>query len=438
MKCLSSFRILLIASLSISACASVTVSSPSSGGTVTSPVNYVASSTTSCAKGVSTMGVYVDGQLETVVNGHEMNTNVSISTGSHKTVVEEWDHCGGASYTTVNITVKSGGQPGVTVTTPSDGGSVGQPVNYIASASSSCGKGVASMGIYVNNNLKYVVQGASLNTNLSLDAGKYHTVVEEWDHCGGAAYKAVDITVSGGGGGGGGGGNGQFTDLQASKGWIAYGEYPPKYEICKQCGNGVTWSVAQHQSSPSMSGNSTEYGIGGDHPYADVLFTLPLIGTHSTQDMPDTDHKIIPTLHNFTYDAYFYGGDLSLSQVLEFDINQYFNGMGFVYGHQCKIAGGHEWDIWDNVNKHWVHTGIACNPISNGWNHVHLEVERTSDNKMLYKTITFNGETHTINQTYGHFNSGNWYGVGVNYQLDGNSKQAAYKTYMDEFTFTYQ
>ena len=346
MKWLSPCPICLIASLAIPALASVTVNSPSNGGSMTSPVNYVASSTTSCSKGVSTMGVYVDDQLQTVVNGHEMNTNVSISEGSHKTVVEEWDHCGGASYTVVNLTVS--------------------------------------------------------------------------------------------GGGGGGGGNGQFTDLQASKGWVAYGEYPPKYAVCEQCGQGVTWSVAQHQSSPSMSGNSTKYEIGGDHPYSDVLFTLPLIGTHSTQGMPDSDHKIIPSLHNFTYDAYFYSGDLSLSQVLEFDINQYFNGMGFVYGHQCKIAGGHEWDIWDNVNKHWVHTGIACNPVSNGWNHVHLEVERTSDNKMLYKTITFNGETHTINQTYGHFNSGNWYGVGVNYQMDGNSKQTDYKTYMDQFTFTYQ
>ncbi len=344
MKWLNLSRIFLIVSLAIPAFASVSVTSPSNGNTLSSPVNYVASSTSSCSKGVASMGVYVDNQLQVVVNGHTMNTDVTISQGSHKTVVQEWDYCGGSTYTTVNI------------------------------------------------------------------------------------------TVSGGGGGGG----GEFTNLQGSKGWVAYGEYPPKYDICTDCGPGVTWSIKQHQSSPSMSGNSTEFGIGGTHPYSDVLFTLPLIGTHSSQGMPDSDHKIIPNLHNFTYDLYFYVANLSLSQVLEFDINQFFNGMGFIYGHQCNLGGGHQWDIWDNVNKHWVHTGIACNPVSNGWNHLTLEVQRTSGNELLYKTITLNGTTHTLNKTYPHYNCGNWYGVGVNYQLDGNSKQTEYTTYADKFTFTYQ
>ena len=64
---LSPCRILLLASLAVPAFAGVTVSSPSNGGTVSSPVNYVASSTTSCSKGVASMGVYVDNQLQTVV-----------------------------------------------------------------------------------------------------------------------------------------------------------------------------------------------------------------------------------------------------------------------------------------------------------------------------------------------------------------------------------
>jgi hypothetical protein len=434
MKWLSPSRILLLASLAVPAFAGVTVSSPSNGGTVSSPVNYVASSTTSCSKGVASMGVYVDNNLQTVVDGHTMNTNVSISEGNHKTVVQEWDYCGGSTYATVNLTVGSGGNPGVIVSTPSDGGTVSSPVNYVASATTSCSKGIASMGVYVNNVLTYVASGSSLNTNLSLDSGKYHTVVEEWDHCGGASYTPIDISVSGGGGGGG----NQFTQLQASNGWIAYGEYPPQYDICTDCGPGVTWSIKQHQGSPSISGDATEFWIGGTHPYADVLFTNSLIGTHSSQGMPDLDHKIIPNLHNFTYDLYFYGSNLLVSQVLEFDINQFFDGKGFTYGHQCNLAGGHQWDIWDNVNKHWIHTGLACNPVSNGWNHLTLEVERTSDDQLLYKTITLNGTTYTLNKTYPHYDCGNWYGVGVNYQMDGNSKQTAYSTYVDKFTFTYQ
>ncbi len=431
MTCHNFFRLILIAILAMPAFAGVTVNNPTNGATVSSPANYVASATSTCSRGVASMGVYVDNKLEYVVNGNTLNTNMTMGQGGHHTVVEEWDHCGGATYTPVEVTVAA--KTGVYVTAPG-AGTVSSPVNYVATSSTTtCAQGVASMGVYVNNNLTFVSQGASLNTNLTLSPGSYHTVVEEWDYCGGASYTPVDITVSGGGGGGQ-----QFTNLQASGGWVAYGEYPPSYNICTQCGGGVTWSINQHQKSPSLSGNSTQYAIGGSHPYADVLFTNSLIGTNSSQGMPDQDHKIVPNLHSFTYDIYFYGNNLALSQVLEFDINQYFDGMGFVYGHQCEIAGGHEWDIWDNVNGHWVHTGIPCNPVSGQWNHLTIKAQRTSNNELYYQSITLNGTTYNVNLTYPHYNSGDWYGFGVNYQMDGNSSQSSYSTFVDQFSITYQ
>src|ERR1700730_5586273 len=59
--------------------ASVNVSSPGNGWTVGSPVHYVATGYTStCSKGVSSMGVYVDNQLVKVVNGASLNTSISI------------------------------------------------------------------------------------------------------------------------------------------------------------------------------------------------------------------------------------------------------------------------------------------------------------------------------------------------------------------------
>src|SRR5580700_5233648 len=166
------------------ALANVTVSSPSSGATLGSPVPYVATATaSSCSKGVASMGIYVNDQLVYVVNGASMNTHWTLAPGSYSTVVEEWDYCGGATYTTVGITVSS--QSGVWVTSPANNSTVGSPVNYVATATTSCPKGVASMGIYVNNVLKYVTQGASLNTNMSFSPAIYNTVVEEWDYCGG-------------------------------------------------------------------------------------------------------------------------------------------------------------------------------------------------------------------------------------------------------------
>ncbi len=174
--------------------AQVSVSSPANGAAVTSPVQYTASGTTStCSSGVASMGLYVNNKLMVVQDGTALNTKISLTPGGYPTVVEEWDYCGGATYTPVNITVVN--NTAVPVTSPTSHSTVTSPVTYAATATTSCPKGVASMGIYVNNQLTYVVNGASLNTQMTLNAGPQHTVVEEWDNCGGAFYTTEDITV---------------------------------------------------------------------------------------------------------------------------------------------------------------------------------------------------------------------------------------------------
>lgn len=414
--------------------ANVDLTSPWNNSVVGSPVHFTATgSTSTCDRGVASMGVYVDNDLKYVEQGAKLDTTLSLATGSHHTLVKEWDDCGGASNTAADITVTD--QTGVWVLNPANNSSVTSPVNYQATSNSStCQNGVASMGVYVNNVLKYTSQGNSLNTGLTLDPGTYDTVVEEWDFCGGAAFVHVTITVSGDGGGN----HSAFQHLQSSAGWVGYGELPPKYNICSAPCPGVTWSMKQHIGSPSRSGDATKFNLGGTTSYSDALWTLGLIGQKTTQGMPDKNHTLIPTLHNFTYDSYFYTDQLSLSQVLEFDVNMYFNGMSFVWGNQCRIAGGHEWDIWDNVNTKWVATGFSCNPINSGWNHVTIEVQRTSDNRLLFQSITLNGVKHTVNKYYAHGTAPkSWYGVSVNYQMDGNKNQTDYSTYVDDFSLTY-
>src|SRR5271166_2603693 len=419
--------------LMLTACAfaNVSVSLPTNNSIVGSPVHYVATATTNtCSQGVASMGIYVNDQLVYVVGGAALNTHLALDPARYNTVVEEWDYCGGATYTPVAITVTN--QTGVWVSSPANNSKVSSPVNYVATATTSnCSKGVASMGIYVYDKLVYVVGGASLNTKLNLGSGNYDTVVEEWDYCGGAAYTPVNITVQGGGGN-------VLSNLQASGGWASYGELPPNYPICYWPCSGVTWSMAQGIKSPSMSGDATQFNIGGTTPYSDVLWTNPLIGQGSTQGLPDSNHTLLPTLHNFTYDAYFYSTNLQLSQFLEFDISMYFNSIGLIWGNQCRIAGGNEWDIWDNVNQRWVSTGVACNPVNNAWNHVTIQAQREADNSLLFESITLNGNKSTINQRFPHGSApAGWWGITVNYQMDGNYKQSAYTTFLDNFSFTY-
>jgi len=197
--------------------------------------------------------------------------------------------------------------------------------------------------------------------------------------------------------------------------------------------------MTQGVSSPSISGNASEFSIGTGPAFTDALFNNHLIGASSSQNMPDTGGTMVPSLHNFTYDVYFYGDNLGVSQALEFDMNEFFDGMGFIWGHECRIAGGYEWDIWDNVNQHWKPTGVPCHPNSNAWNHLTIKVQRTSDNQLLYQSITLNGETATLNSTYPHGSApSSWYGVTVNYQMDGDNNQDAYSIYLDKLTFSYQ
>jgi hypothetical protein len=417
----------------------VQVSAPKDNATVATQVQYTATASTSCANGVAAMGIYTaPGVLAYVVQGASLNKVLTLAPGAYQTVVQEWDNCGGSASTPVAIKVGgSSGGGSVQVSAPANNSNVASTVQYVASSSSSCGAGIAAMGIYTAPGvLAYKVNGNKLNTLLTLNPGTYHTVVQEWDQCGSSATTPIVINV---GGGGAAGKTGQFSNLQQLSGWKGYALLPPLYNICDSClpgGPQTTWSMTQSVSSPSLSGKAARMNIGGQTVYSDGLWNNHLIGDFSSRGLPDTDRSIVPAVHNFTYDVYFYVNDASVSQALEFDINQFVNGQSFIWGHECRIAGGHEWDIWDNPGQKWHATGIPCNPVSNAWNHLVLQAQRTSDNHLLFKSITLNGQTATLNY-YENPTPTNWYGITINYQQDGNYKQQPYSVWLDKLTFTY-
>ncbi|MGC2195493.1 MAG: hypothetical protein WA628_12520 [Terriglobales bacterium] len=433
MKMLPLFAALAIA---IPAVAGVTVVAPLNKSTVTTKVQYVATATTTCAKGVSAMGIYTAPYvLAYTVSGSTLNTELSLSPGTYNTVVQAWDNCGGSAKTPVAIAV-AGSQSGgsVHVTAPANNSTVASTVQFVASATTNCTAGVAAMGIYTAPGvLAYKVNGAKLNTLLTLKAGTYHTIVEEWDNCGGAATTPIAVTV------GSLGHSGTFANLHQQSGWTGYALLPPLYNICSSCvpsGPQTKWAMTQSVSSPALSGKAARMDVGGLTVYSDVLWNNHLIGDFSSQSLPDADHSIIPNVHNFTYDVYFYATDISASQALEFDINQFVNGQSFIWGHECRIAGGNEWDIWDNPGQKWHPTGIPCNPVNNSWNHLVIKAQRTSDNHLLFQSISLNGQTATLNY-YETPTPTTWYGITINYQQDGNYKQQPYSIWLDKVTFTY-
>lgn len=229
----------------------------------------------------------------------------------------------------------------------------------------------------------------------------------------------------------------KLANIQASSGWESWGQLAPAYQDCSAPCTGVNWTMTKGVSSPSISGNATEFTIGGTIPYSDVLWANPVIGQFSTQGLPDNNHTLMPTIHNFIYDADFYVTDATVTQVLEFDISMYMNSVSMIWGNQCNHLGDGQWDIWDNQNAHWVGTGAACT-LHNGWNHVTIQAQRESDNALLFQSFTLNGAMTTLNRTYAPAVAPpSWYGITVNYQMDGDAHQSANTTYVDNLSLTY-
>jgi hypothetical protein len=263
------------------------------------------------------------------------------------------------------------------------------------------------MMIYVDNKAVYTVYSGSLDTTVTMGAGSHSVVVKSWDSTGAMGTKSLSVTV-----GSGSSTTSGYTDIDQMTGW----------QVCSACAgaSGVQdapSSFSQYQGSPSMDGKSMKFSIGGTTAYRNALWYRGFGPNSST---------------HFIYDTYFYITNPSAAQALEFDINQYVNGKAFVMAHQCSPKWSHTWDTWNPVTGHWETTGIAC-PVFTGykWNHVQIEVERTSDNQIHYVSITSNGVKNYVNR-YRAPGSTSWNGFSIDYQMDGDASQTDYTTWLDK------
>lgn len=87
----------------------VTVTSPTNGSTVSSPARFVASAKSSSP--ITAMRIYVDGTSAYSTNAASLDTNLSLSAGSHNVVVQAWDSAGSVfkSPLTINVSATSTG-----------------------------------------------------------------------------------------------------------------------------------------------------------------------------------------------------------------------------------------------------------------------------------------------------------------------------------------
>jgi len=185
---------------------SVTICTPTNGATVTSPVNIVAGTTDSAT--VIAMAIYVDNNLAYKDNVSEINTNVTMSPGSHYVVVQSWDSAGNIPKTPINITVAAGGGGGpcaanpnnntLTICTPAANTTVTSPVSVVAEATSS--SPVDKFLVYVDNVLQYQqLNTSSINTSVSVSPGTHNLTVQYYN--GQWIKNSENIAVASGSGG---------------------------------------------------------------------------------------------------------------------------------------------------------------------------------------------------------------------------------------------
>ena len=112
--------VLLLAGMSAAQCTlntaspSVTICTPASGATVTSPVSVVAG-TTDTAHAITTMKIYLDNVAVYTVHASQFSTSLTMANGTHHLTAQAWDSSGAVFKSSESITVSGTGPAPVSV-----------------------------------------------------------------------------------------------------------------------------------------------------------------------------------------------------------------------------------------------------------------------------------------------------------------------------------
>ena len=181
----------------------------------------------------------------------------------------------------------------------------------------------------------------------------------------------------------------------------------------------ASWTFNKFQNTPSLSGSSTKMGISGSDPYSNVL--------HWTKFGAQGAYR------HFMFEFYIFGNlDMNNAQNLEFDFWQSHNGRKYMFGTQCNYAKG-IWQGWNEPNNHWVDLPIPCKKFATGaWTRVKWYIERTTDNRMHYISVTVGNTTYAVNHYEPTITTTWGESTGLQFQQDMNKYAVDYTVWIDK------
>jgi hypothetical protein len=415
------------ANLSLTAAAaanSVTVLAPANGTSVSSPVTFSATGTS--PNGISGWVIYADGQNVYQIdnNSNSLTASVNLSAGTHTVYIRAWDKHNGSYGTsspfTINVTAANPTSTTVNIQTPSNGASVGNPVNFTASASSP--HGISGWVIYMDNQNVYQVDNYSntLNASANLPGGRHTIYIRAWDRVSGyGTSPSFTINV---------GGSGALPTPPSSAKVFSNIEDMSGFKWCSaNCAGGqstTNYWMAQYQGSPSMYGSSMQLFNGGN-AWANTLWYKSL-GQNNWAS-------------HFLWDFYVYFDSTTIANLhtAEFDFYQSIAGIELMVGSQCNFGEG-VWDIWNQASNQWIGTSIPCKRFSaNSWHHIQWYVERASWNQYRYVTLVVDGTPYSLNNRTYYGNYQGWTDlIGVQWQLDLGPEGVDAHEWVDKATLT--
>ncbi len=180
-------------------------------------------------------------------------------------------------------------------------------------------------------------------------------------------------------------------------------------------------------TSPSMDGSSTQFKIGGSHPYKNAYWYIKHY---------DTPSKPLSYL-KYEFELYIPSGFANTPQAIEFECQQKASGHTYNFAWQADY-GSHQWRIFNYAARRWESSGLSFAGLTPGtWHHVIAEFH-ADGTQVVHDALTIDGTRRVVNIRHQARASSRGEYLTNAFQLDLDGAPTGYHVYVDAMSITYK